>query len=50
LQDKETEVVDRLTKLMEKYVADGRSTPGAAQNNAVKVDIWKAGKAAVKKP
>src|SRR5207302_134262 len=32
-------VVDRLTRLMEKYVTDGRSTPGAPQKNAVAVDV-----------
>ena len=31
----------RLTKLLEKYVADGRSTPGAPQQNDAKIDIWK---------
>jgi hypothetical protein len=40
-------IVQRLTKLLEQYVADGRSTPGTAQKNAVAVDIWKAGKAAM---
>ena len=33
------EIVERLTKLLEKYVADGRSTPGTKQANAVSVDI-----------
>jgi hypothetical protein len=28
-------VVDELTKLMERYVAEGRSTPGAKQANDV---------------
>ena len=37
------DVVERLTKLLEKYVADGRSTPGAVQPNTVTPDIWKAG-------
>jgi arylsulfatase A-like enzyme len=46
VQDKQVEVVQRLTKLLEKYVADGRSTPGKAQKNTVDVDIWKAGKQA----
>jgi hypothetical protein len=36
----------RLTKLLESFVAQGRSTPGSPQSNAVDVDIWKAGKAA----
>ena len=35
------EIVARLTKLLEKYVADGRSTPGLAQKNDGPVDIWK---------
>ena len=47
LHDKETEVVARLTKLLEKYVADGRSTPGAPQKNTGEVDIWKAGREAM---
>ena len=33
------EIVARLTKLLEKYVADGRSTPGASQQNTTPVDI-----------
>ena len=36
-----TEVVDRLTRLLEKFVADGRSTPGAPQKNAVSIELWK---------
>ncbi len=35
------DVVARLTKLLEKYVADGRSTSGAPQSNTVPVKIWK---------
>ncbi len=35
------EIVSRLTKLLEKYVADGRSTPGPAEKNDVRVDLWK---------
>lgn len=46
VQDKHPEVVERLTKLLEKYAAEGRSTPGAPQPNTGEVDIWKAGKAA----
>jgi arylsulfatase A-like enzyme len=46
LQDKHPDVVGRLTKLLEKYVADGRSTPGAPQQNAVPVQIVKTPKAA----
>ncbi|MEO5999513.1 MAG: arylsulfatase [Chitinophagaceae bacterium] len=34
-------VVERLTQLMEKYVAEGRSTPGKPLRNEVPVDIWK---------
>lgn len=41
-----SEVVDRLSKLLAQYVADGRSTPGEVQKNTVEVDVWKAGKAA----
>ena len=33
------EIEERLTKLLEKYVADGRSTPGAPQQNAGPVTI-----------
>src|SRR6185369_1870200 len=39
IQAERPDIVQRLTKLLEKYVADGRSTPGAAQKNAVAVDI-----------
>ena len=35
------EIVTRLTKLLEKYVAEGRSTPGTPQTNDVAVDLWK---------
>jgi arylsulfatase A len=50
LQEKHPEVVERLTKLLERYVAQGRSTPGAPQKNTTEVDIWKAGKAALRPP
>jgi arylsulfatase A-like enzyme len=46
VQEKNAEVVERLTKLLAKYVADGRSTPGKPQKNTTEVDIWKAGKQA----
>lgn len=36
---KHPEVVGRLTRLLEKYVADGRSTPGAPQPNTGKVEV-----------
>jgi len=42
------EVVARLTKLLEKYVADGRSTPGSLQKNTREVDIWRAVKTTAK--
>ena len=35
------EVVARLTTLLEKYIADGRSTPGPRQTNAAPVTLWK---------
>lgn len=41
LQDKHPEVIRALTELLEKYIADGRSTPGAPQTNDVAIDIWK---------
>ncbi len=44
------EVVARLTKLLEKYVADGRSTPGAPQQNAVPIELWKDRVTATPKP
>ena len=41
VQAQHPEVVDRLTKLLEKYVADGRSTPGTAQSNTGPVAIYR---------
>jgi arylsulfatase A len=38
------EIATRLLKLLEKYVADGRSTPGLVQQNDVPVNIWKSQK------
>ena len=38
------EVVAQLTKLLEKYVADGRTTPGAKQANDATIDITKRSK------
>ncbi len=38
------EIVSRLTKLLEKYVADGRSTPGAPQKNDTTIQLWKEGR------
>ncbi|MEI8044701.1 MAG: arylsulfatase [Verrucomicrobiota bacterium] len=42
LQAARPEIVSRLTKLMEQYVADGRSTPGRKQDNDVAVKLTKA--------
>jgi arylsulfatase A-like enzyme len=41
LQDKHPEVVERLTKQLQKWVADGRSTPGKPQKNSAPVVIRK---------
>lgn len=41
VQAQHPEVVLRLTKLLEKYVADGRSTPGKPQSNTGEVNIWR---------
>jgi arylsulfatase A len=35
------EIVAEMTKILERLVAEGRSTPGPAQKNDVAVDIWK---------
>jgi hypothetical protein len=35
------EIVAQLTKLVEKYVADGRTTAGTLETNDVIVNIWK---------
>ncbi|MEP4078403.1 sulfatase family protein [Haloferula sp.] len=39
------EVVSRMTKLLESYIADGRSTPGKAQKNDAPITIYKPRKA-----
>lgn len=44
VQGEYPEVVAQLTRLMEKYASDGRSTPGRPQPNNGDVDIWKAGR------
>jgi len=49
VQDQHPQVVARLTALMEKYAADGRSTPGTPQSNTTPVDVWQAGKLAHEK-
>ena len=41
LQAEKPEVVEKLTALVEKYVSEGRSTPGAAQKNDVEIAIHK---------
>jgi arylsulfatase A len=41
LQAEHPQVVDRLTRLLEGYVAAGRSTRGAPQQNDAPVDTWK---------
>ncbi len=41
VQDQHPEVVDRLTRLLEKYVVDGRSTPGKPQKNDGRVVLHK---------
>ena len=41
LADDHPEIVARLTMLLERYVADGRSTPGPVQTNAVEIRIRK---------
>ncbi len=46
LQAEQPEVVARLTALLERYVREGRSTPGQAQANNGDVDIWKAARSA----
>jgi len=37
------EIVEQMTRLLDKYVADGRSTPGAPQKNDVRIVIRKPG-------
>lgn len=41
LEAKHPEIAARLTALLERQIADGRSTPGAPQTNTVKVQIRK---------
>jgi hypothetical protein len=45
VQSDHPDVVRRLTRLLEKYIADGRSTPGIAQKNDAAIDIFKNPKA-----
>lgn len=44
VQDRHPDVVEGLTRLLEKYVAEGRSTPGPSQVNNGPVNIWRAGR------
>lgn len=46
LQGSRGDLVAELTALLERYVEEGRSTPGAPQPNTTPVDIWKAGREA----
>lgn len=41
VQAEHPEVVARLTQLIEKYISEGRSTPGKPQVNDTSVDLWK---------
>jgi arylsulfatase A-like enzyme len=41
LQAAHPEIVEKLTRLLFKQVADGRSTPGKPQANDVPIDVWK---------
>ena len=43
VQAQNPEIVARLTRLLDKYVAEGRSTPGPKQANDVKVTVIKNG-------
>jgi hypothetical protein len=43
-QAEQAKIVAELTELMQRQVNEGRSTPGAPQQNTVSVDFWKAGK------
>jgi arylsulfatase A-like enzyme len=49
-QADQPEVVARLTQLLQRYVDQGRSTPGPTQRNDVEVDLWKRAPAATPKP
>jgi len=45
LQALHPEITERLTKIIERYVTQGRSTPGRPQKNDAQIDIWKKPKA-----
>ena len=40
VRDEHPDIVERLTTLLQKYVDDGRSTPGTPQRNEGKTSIW----------
>lgn len=46
VQAEQPEVVAKLTALLQKYIDEGRSTPGQTQKNAVSIDPWRPAKAA----
>jgi hypothetical protein len=48
VQAEHPEIVARLTGLLEKYVAEGRSTPGQPQANTGPVELLRKAKAAAK--
>lgn len=50
VQAEHPEIVAKLTALLERYVSDGRSTPGVAQKNDVPIDLWKTSPATVSTP
>ncbi len=53
VQAEHPEIVSKLTKILEKYIADGRSTPGTPQSNTGPVEIFHTQKTAqneAKKP
>ena len=45
LVSSQADVVQRLTQLLERSIAEGRTRPGTPQKNDVPVDLWKHGKA-----
>jgi len=43
IQAQHPDIVKNLTALLQKYVDEGRSTPGKSQHNDADVDLWKKG-------
>ena len=41
LRGQHPEIVTRLTRLMEKAITDGRTTPGKPRKNTTPVQIWR---------